>query len=113
MPAIRGCGFTDAGDFWVEPNWMPEGVKTGISVDEIATIDDTGTPISTAIFKLQTLLPMVESPVIKDPTKAANAKAQTLQTRLDGLMDAAGEFHAGQVVITVDKDTQGIYVSDA
>lgn len=112
MPAIRGCGFTDAGDFWVEPNWMPEGVKTGISVDEIATIDDTGAPLATLLFHIQTALPGVENPVIKDPTKAANAKAQTLQTRIDGLMDAKGEFHAGQVVVTVDKATQVVTVSD-
>lgn len=112
MPAVRGCGFTDAGDFWVEPSWVPEGMKTGLSAVEIATIDDTGAPLATLLFHLQTLIPSVTDPVIKDPTKAANAKAQTLQIRLDGLMGSDGSFHAGQVVIAVDKATQGITVND-
>lgn len=113
MPAIRGMGFDEKGNFWVEPNWVPEGAKTGLAAEEIAAIEDTGQPLSSLIFHVQNLLPMVESPVIKDPTKAANAKAQTLQTRLDGLMDSNSEFRIGQVVVTVDKATQGIFVSDA
>lgn len=111
MTAIRDQGFDAEGNFSVSPMWMPEGVKTGISVAEIATMEDSGQPLSSLIFHIQTFLPMVESPTIKDPTKAANAKAQTLQTRLDGLMDAEGKFHAGELLISCDKATQVISVS--
>lgn len=110
MAFVRAMGWDENGNFWVEPNWMPEGVRTGLSADEIATINDTGQPISSFIFHLQTAAPWVESPTIKDPTKAANAKAQTLQTRLDGLMDAEGRFHAGALLVAVDKATQEIAI---
>ena len=97
----------------IAPNWVPEGVLIGLTAEEITTLNTTGTPLSTLLFHAMTAMPGVTNPIIVDPTKAANAKAQTLQTRLDGLIGADGQFYVGQVKVTCDRTTQGINCGDA
>lgn len=106
MPAIRGCGFDENGNYWVEPNWLPQGKLVYLTASEQRTISATAVPTKNVNPNPVPDVSPVAVPNPLNPTAAATAKAQTLQARLDATL-------AGQVVVTVDKATQGITVSDA